>query len=92
MVPFIKAIGLAVLWSALPSGRSATSYDVWSGHNSRPARFRRRLEEDLGSVFELLRRGTITANAAARFALTDVAAGLALAESRTLNGKVLLLP
>jgi len=92
MAPFLKAVGQALLWSALPNGKRATFYDLWSGHTVRPARFRRRLEEDLGYVFELLRAGTITANIAARFPLTDAAAALELAESRTLNGKVILLP
>ena len=92
MVPFLKALGQAVLWSVLPNGRKATFYDLWSGHKYRPARFRRHLEEDLGQVFGLLRDGTITANVAARFPLTEAAAALALAESRTLNGKVILLP
>jgi len=92
MVPFIKAIGQAVLWSALPNGKRATFYDLWAGHKTRPARFRRRLEGDLASVFALLRDGTVTANIAARFPLTEVVAALELAESRTLNGKVILLP
>lgn len=92
MVPFLKALGQAVLWSALPNGRKATFYDLWSGHKYRPARFRRHLEDDLGQVLGLLRDGTITANVAARFPLTEAAAALALAESRTLNGKVILLP
>ncbi len=92
MAPFLSEIGQALLWSALPNGRSATFYDLWSGHRYRPTRFRRRLEEDLGHVFELLRDGTITANIAARFPLAQAAAALELAESRTLNGKVILLP
>lgn len=92
MLPFLKAIGQALLWSALPNGKGATFYDLWSGHSARPARFRRRLEEDLGHVFDLLRTGTITANIAARFPLTEAAAALELAESRTLNGKIILLP
>lgn len=92
MAPFIKAVGQSVLWSALPNGKRATFYDLWSGHKYRPARFRRHLEVDLGHVFELLRSGTITANIAARFPLTEATAALALAESRTLNGKVILLP
>ena len=92
MAPFLKAVGQAVLWSALPNGKRATFYDLWSGHRLRPARFRRHLEEDLGHVFELLRTGAITANIAARFPLTEAAAALELAESRTLNGKVILLP
>lgn len=92
MLPFVKAIGQAMLWSALPNGRGATFYDLWAGHRTRPARFRRHLEADLGRVLALLEDGTITANIAARFALTDAVAALRLAESRTLNGKVILLP
>ena len=90
--PFAKAIGRTLLWSALPNGKKATFYDLWAGHTARPARFRRRLEEDLGRVFALLAAGTISANIAARFPLTEAVAALELAESRTLNGKVILLP
>jgi NADPH:quinone reductase-like Zn-dependent oxidoreductase len=92
VLPFVKAIGQALLWSALPNGRSATFYDLWAGHRARPARFRRHLEADLGHVLHLVQDGTITANIAARFALSDTVAALRLAESRTLNGKVILLP
>jgi NADPH:quinone reductase-like Zn-dependent oxidoreductase len=92
MTPFLRAIGQAVLWSALPNGKRATFYDLWAGHTVRPTRFRRHLESDLGHVLELLENGTITANIAARFALTDAVAAMQLAESRTLNGKVILLP
>ena len=92
MLPFVKAIGQALLWSALPNGRSATFYDLWSGHRMRPATFRRHLEEDLGRVLSRLEDGTISANIAARFPLVEVVAALRLAESRTLNGKVILLP
>ena len=92
MAPFIRAIGQALLWTALPNGKRATFYDLWAGHKYRPARFRRHLEHDLGAVLELLRAGTITANIAARFPLAEVVAALELAESRTLNGKVILLP
>jgi NADPH:quinone reductase-like Zn-dependent oxidoreductase len=90
--PFIRAIAQAALWSALPNGKRATFYDLWAGHSVHPVRFRRRLESDLGRVFDLLRRGAISANIAARFPLTEAAAALELAESRTLNGKVILLP
>ena len=91
-LPFLQAIGRALLWSAIPNGRRATFYDLWSGHRLRPARFRRRLEEDLGHLFDLLRDGGLTANIAARFPLTEAVAAMQLAESRTLNGKVILLP
>jgi NADPH:quinone reductase-like Zn-dependent oxidoreductase len=43
-------------------------------------------------VFALLADGTITSNIAARFPLHDAAAAFTLAESRTLSGKVILLP
>ncbi|BDZ52034.1 NADPH:quinone reductase [Frondihabitans sucicola] len=92
LLPFATAIGQALLWSALPNGKRATFYDLWAGHRFRPARFRRHLEADLGRLFELLRDGTVTANIAARFPLTEVVAAMELAESRTLNGKVILLP
>ncbi|WP_333474050.1 zinc-binding dehydrogenase [Herbiconiux gentiana] len=65
---------------------------MWAGHRLRPARFRRHLEDDLGRVFGLLGQGVLTATIAARFPLTEAGAALALAESRTLNGKVILLP
>ena len=90
--PFLAAIGRTLVWSVLPNGRKATFYDLWSGHRSRPARFRRHLEEDLGQVFALLADGTIRANVAARFPLAEAARALELAESRTLNGKVILVP
>ena len=92
LMPFVVAIGQALIWSALPNGKRATFYDLWAGHSLRPARFRRHLEEDLDTVFGLLAAGVLTANIAASFPLTEAAAALALAESRTLNGKVILLP
>jgi len=92
LMPFVVAIGQALVWTALPNGKRATFYDLWSGHSLRPARFRRHLEEDLGTVFDLLATGVLTANIAASFPLTEAAAALTLAESRTLNGKVVLLP
>lgn len=92
VTPFLKAMGQALLWTVLPNGKRAMFYDLWSGHKYRPAQFRRHLEQDLGHVLELLRDGTITANIAARFPLTEVVAAMQLAESRTLNGKVILLP
>jgi NADPH2:quinone reductase len=90
--PFLKAIGQTLVRTALPNGKRATFYDLWSGHKTRPVRFRRHLEEDLGQVFQLLADGVVTANIAATFPLAEAGAALALAESRTLNGKVILLP
>ena len=89
---FLRALGQLMLWNALPNGKRANFYDLWAGHKNRPARFRAHLENDLGRVFALLADGTITANIAARFPLEEAGTALALAESRTLNGKVILIP
>lgn len=90
--PFLKTIGRLQTWNLLPNGKHATFYDLWAGHSTRKARFRKHLEADLTQVFALLADGTITANIAARFPLADVAQALTLAESRTINGKIVLLP
>ncbi|HUS22489.1 MAG TPA: medium chain dehydrogenase/reductase family protein [Aeromicrobium sp.] len=92
VMPFMKALSRVLLWNALPNGHRASFYDLWAGHKRRPVRFRKCLEEDLGHVFALLADGSLKANIAARFPLDDVAAALTLAESRTVNGKVILLP
>jgi len=92
VMPFVKAISRVLLWNALPDGHRAKFYDLWAGHKSRPARFRKHLQEDLGHVFTLLAEGSLKASIAARFPLDDVAAALTLAESRTVNGKIILLP
>lgn len=91
-LPFLKHLTRILTWKALPNGKHATFYDLWAGHNSNKARYRAHLDEDLTHVLELVRDGILTANIAARFPLTDVVAALELAESRTLNGKVILLP
>ncbi|MET0492634.1 MAG: medium chain dehydrogenase/reductase family protein [Actinoplanes sp.] len=91
-LPFLKAIGRVLLWNALPNGHRASFYDLWSGHTTRPARFRRHLTEDLGQLFALLGDGSLQPVIAARFPLAEAAEALALAESRTVSGKVILLP
>ncbi len=90
--PFLKHITRIRTWNALPNGKRAVFYDLWAGHNTTKARYRQHLEDDLTQVFELVRAGILTANIAARFPLTRIVDALQLAESRTLNGKVLLLP
>ena len=92
LLAFLRALGRLAVWNALPNGKRASFYDLWAGHSTRPARFRAHLENDLARVFALLADGTITANIAARFPLEKAGAALALAESRTLNGKVILIP
>lgn len=90
--PFLTAIGRGLWWSVLPNGKRATFYDLWSGHSLRKARFRARLTEDLGRVLELLDHGVLQPVIAARYPLAEIAAALTLAESRTVTGKIVILP
>jgi NADPH:quinone reductase-like Zn-dependent oxidoreductase len=90
--PFMKALARITLWNALPNGRRAYFYDIWAGHRLHPTTFRARLRKDLGRVFALLGEGAIKANIAATFPLIEVTAAMELAESRTINGKVILVP
>ncbi|WP_411699634.1 medium chain dehydrogenase/reductase family protein [Conyzicola sp.] len=91
-VPFMKALARTAAWNLLPNGRRASFYDLWAGHRVHPTTFRLRLRKDLGRVFALLGDGTIKANIAATFPLSEASAAMELAESRTINGKVILLP
>jgi NADPH:quinone reductase-like Zn-dependent oxidoreductase len=90
--PFMKALAQLAIWNTLPNGRTATFYNVWSGYGLRPATFRSHLREDLRRVFGLLANGTITPNVAARYPLAEASAAMALAESRTVYEKVILVP
>ena len=92
VMPFTKALSRLLLWDVLPNGHRATFYNIWAGHTARPARFRQHLEEDLGHIFALLADGTLKPTIAARYPLAEAAAAMTLAESRTVNGKVILLP
>ena len=90
---FLVHLARLALWSLLPNqGRSAGFYDVWHGKRLRPARFRARLHQDLGTVLGLLADGVLTAEIGAGFPLTEVSAAMELAESHTVRGKVVLVP
>jgi NADPH:quinone reductase-like Zn-dependent oxidoreductase len=93
ILKFLRHLARMGWWNITASdGRTASLYDVWSGHLLRPNQFRARLREDLASVFALLLSGDIKPEIAARFPLIEATAALTLAESRTVRGKVLLLP
>jgi NADPH:quinone reductase-like Zn-dependent oxidoreductase len=89
---FAATLARVYAWNALPNGKRASFYNVWTWHKLRPARFRARRDADLTAVFDLLAAGVLTAEVAARFPLTDASAALRLAESRTVRGKVVLIP
>ena len=61
-------------------------------HRVRVDAFRSRLRDDLTAVLTLLARGVLPAQVAARFPLSEAGAALALAESRTVAGKVVIVP
>jgi NADPH:quinone reductase-like Zn-dependent oxidoreductase len=90
--PFLATIGKVVAWNLLPNGKRASFYDLWSGHLRRPAAFRARVRDDVGAVLALLAAGTLAPQVAARFPLSQATEAMTLAESRTVRGKVVLLP
>jgi NADPH:quinone reductase-like Zn-dependent oxidoreductase len=90
--PFVRALARLAWWNLLPNGHRAGFYNVWSGHALRPAAFRRRVDQDLTQLLELLAAGVLTPQIAARMPLTAAAEALALAESRTVYGKIVLIP
>lgn len=92
LAPFVKAFAQLTLWNVLPNGHRASFYDIWAGHRTRKARFRRQLEEDLGLLFDLLQRGVVTANIVAEYPLEEAGAALAAAEVGSVGGKIILLP
>jgi NADPH:quinone reductase-like Zn-dependent oxidoreductase len=80
------------VWTLIPNGRRALFYNFWAGKVTSPKRFWRRLAADLQSVFSLLADGDIVAHVAVCMPLADAGAALSLAESRTVYGKVVLVP
>ncbi len=90
-LPVLKLFARLGMWNVLPNGRSATFYNFWAGLRRIDA-FRARLREDLTTVLALLADGVLTAQVAARFPLSEAGSALALAESRTVAGKVVIVP
>lgn len=90
-LPVLKLFARLLWWNVLPNRRRTHFYNVWGGKRNL-ARFRARLADDLTAVFELAADGTLTPQVAARIPLTDAAKALALAESGTVTGKVVLVP
>jgi NADPH:quinone reductase-like Zn-dependent oxidoreductase len=91
-LPILKLFGQLLSWNYLPNGRSARFYNFWAGRRFRKDAFRARLAEDLTQVLRLVADGALTPQIAARVPLADAAHALALAESRTVLGKVVIVP
>lgn len=90
-LPVLKLLARLFWWNILPNKRHAHFYNFWAGRRDLAA-FRSRITEDLGAVFDLAATGRLTAQVAARIPLTEAARALELAESRTVTGKVVLVP
>ncbi|ACU34745.1 zinc-binding dehydrogenase [Actinosynnema pretiosum subsp. pretiosum] len=90
-LPILALFAQLAMWNYSPNGKGAHFYNFWAGLRNR-AEFRRKLAEDLTQVLRLLADGVLTAKVAARFPLSDASAALALAESRTVLGKVVIVP
>jgi NADPH2:quinone reductase len=89
---FLRLLAQLALWNILPNSHYATFYNFWGGHLVRPTAFRRRLQQDLQQLLELVAEGAIKPAIAARFSLSEASAAMQLAESRTMRGKVVLVP
>ena len=93
VVTFTRVYAKLIGWTLRPNhGRSAVFYNFWGGKLARPATFRRHLAEDLSGIVDLLRDGVLTARIGARIPLERAGEALALAESGTVSGKVVLTP
>ncbi|MFI1409776.1 medium chain dehydrogenase/reductase family protein [Streptomyces sp. NPDC020707] len=91
-LPVLKLFARLAAWNSLPNGRSAHFYNFWAGKRRGRASWQRRMTEDLTQVLRLVADGVITPQIAARIPLPDAAAALTLAESRTVAGKVVIVP
>lgn len=91
----LKFIGLMaqLLWyTILPNGRRAAFYNIWGWGGKISKTLQSRMQQDFAQLMDLLARGVVVPKIAARFPLEQIRAAMELAESRTVYGKVILLP
>jgi NADPH:quinone reductase-like Zn-dependent oxidoreductase len=91
ILAFMSMLGQLALWSRT-SNRRALFYNFWAGKHTQPSRSRQHRAADLANVTALLADGTITAQVAARFPLTDAAEAMRFARTQSTRGKVILEP
>ena len=92
IVSFTRILSSFAAWNLLPNGRHATFYNFWAGKTLQPNRVQQRLSEDLGQLLNLLSSGVIEPLIAGRYTLDQAPGALRFAESRTAQGKVVILP
>ncbi|MFI1222477.1 MULTISPECIES: medium chain dehydrogenase/reductase family protein [unclassified Streptomyces] len=90
--PVLKLFGRLAAWNTLPNGKSAHFYNLWAGKRRCRASWQRRMSEDLAQVLRLVADGALVPRIAARIPLTEAVSALRLAESRTVAGKVVIVP
>ncbi|MEU4313981.1 medium chain dehydrogenase/reductase family protein [Nocardia sp. NPDC024068] len=90
-LPVLTLFARLALWNYLPNGKHAHFYNLWAGKR-RIDGFRRRMRADLTAVFGLLADGAVAPRIAAEIPLSEAGSALALAESGTVAGKVVLVP
>jgi NADPH:quinone reductase-like Zn-dependent oxidoreductase len=88
-LPVLKLLLRLSVWHLLPNGRRTSFFNLWAGRR-RPDRYWAEVRDDLGHVLDLLARGEITAQVAARFPLSQAAAALSYAEAGGYTGKVII--
>ncbi|MFJ2259629.1 medium chain dehydrogenase/reductase family protein [Streptomyces sp. NPDC087844] len=91
-LPVLKLFARLAAWNSLPNGKSAQFYNFWAGKRRCRSSWQQRMTEDLTQVLRLVADGTLTPQIAARIPLSDTAAALALAETRTVAGKIVIVP
>jgi len=89
---FMVLLSQITLWNLLPDSHHATFYNFWGGSRIASKAFRARLRQDLTALLDLVTKGAINPPIAARFPLIEVSAAMLLAESHTVQGKVVLIP
>ena len=93
---YLRLLAQLAWWNMLPNGHKAVFYNIWTGYSGKDAAknepFQARLREDFAHLMDLLTRGILKPHVAARFPLDQIVAAVELAESRTVYGKVVLIP
>ncbi|MFC8226523.1 medium chain dehydrogenase/reductase family protein [Streptomyces sp. NPDC057287] len=91
-LPVLKLFARLAAWNSLPNGRGAHFYNFWAGKRRCRASWQRRMTDDLTQVLRLLTDGSLAPQIAAEIPLTEAPSALALAESRTVAGKIVIVP
>lgn len=90
LIPFLKVLVQLAWWNIMPNSRKAYFYNIWDGKGSE--RFQEQLRGTYTELTNLLAEGVLKPQIAAQFPLAQITAAMKLAESRTVYGKVVLVP